>query len=56
MEPELKKGKIPYFVEVERRRAIRLALSLLQDQDVLVLCGKGHEDYQVIDGGDHLSG
>ena len=50
VEPELKKGKIPYFVEVERRRGLRRALTRLRDQDVLVLCGKGHEDYQVIDG------
>ena len=50
VEPELKKGNTPYFVEVERRRAIRFALGLLQEGDVLVLCGKGHEDYQAIDG------
>ena len=50
VEPELKKGKVPYFVEVERRRAIRFALETLREGDVLVLCGKGHEDYQAIDG------
>lgn len=50
VEKELKKGGKPYLVEVERRTAVRKALSLLQKDDVLVLCGKGHEDYQVIDG------
>jgi UDP-N-acetylmuramoyl-L-alanyl-D-glutamate--2,6-diaminopimelate ligase len=40
----------PYLAEVERRAAVRKALSLLQPGDVLALCGKGHEDYQVIDG------
>ncbi len=46
----LKDSKKEYYVEVERRTALRLALGLLQKDDVLVLCGKGHEDYQVIDG------
>ncbi len=50
VEPTLKTGGKPYLVEVERRRAIRLALEQLREGDVLVLCGKGHEDYQAIDG------
>ncbi len=50
VEPTLKAGKKPYFVEIERRRAIRFALGRLAEGDLLVLCGKGHEDYQAIDG------
>ncbi len=50
VEPLLRAGGKPYLVEVERRRAVRAALEQLADGDVLVLCGKGHEDYQVIDG------
>lgn len=50
VEKDLKEGGKPYLIEVERRTAVRKALSLLKKDDVLVLCGKGHEDYQVIDG------
>ncbi len=39
-----------YIAEVDRRHAIFIALSMLKKGDVLALCGKGHEDYQVIDG------
>lgn len=49
-EPVLARSGKPYLVEVERRTALRKALEMLQKGDVLVLCGKGHEDYQVIDG------
>lgn len=49
-EPTLKESGKPYLVEVERRTAIQKALDMLRAGDVLVLCGKGHEDYQVIDG------
>lgn len=49
-EATLKVSGIDYIVEVERRTALRKALELCGDGDVLVLCGKGHEDYQVIDG------
>lgn len=49
-ESVLRTGGKPYIVEVERRRAITKALALLGEGDLLVLCGKGHEDYQAIDG------
>ncbi|MBQ6928769.1 MAG: UDP-N-acetylmuramoyl-L-alanyl-D-glutamate--2,6-diaminopimelate ligase [Oscillospiraceae bacterium] len=42
-------NKIPYIAEVDRRKAIKMALDMLQYNDILILCGKGHEDYQVID-------
>jgi UDP-N-acetylmuramoyl-L-alanyl-D-glutamate--2,6-diaminopimelate ligase len=34
-------------VEVDRRRAIALALSLARTGDAVLVAGKGHEDYQV---------
>lgn len=34
-------------VEVDRRRAIALALSLARDGDAVLVAGKGHEDYQI---------
>lgn len=49
-ESVLRTGGKPYMVEVERRRAITKALALLEKDDMLVLCGKGHEDYQAVDG------
>ena len=41
------------LVEPDRRSAIRLALSLGQAGDVIVLAGKGHETYQEVDGVQH---
>lgn len=49
-EPPLKESKKPYYTVVDRRRALELALNILEPDDVLVLCGKGHEDYQAMDG------
>lgn len=37
-----------YGVEVDRRKAIGLALSWAQAGDVVVIAGKGHEDYQIL--------
>ncbi|MBR5252224.1 MAG: UDP-N-acetylmuramoyl-L-alanyl-D-glutamate--2,6-diaminopimelate ligase [Oscillospiraceae bacterium] len=42
-------NKIPHITEIDRRKAIKMALDMLQYNDILILCGKGHEDYQVID-------
>ena len=41
-------GRAKAHVEPNRRAAIRLAISLAQGGDVVVLAGKGHEDYQII--------
>lgn len=35
-------------VEADRRAAIRLAIDWSQPQDVIVVAGKGHEDYQIL--------
>ncbi len=37
-----------YGVEADRRKAIGLALSWAQPGDVVVIAGKGHEDYQIL--------
>ncbi|MDD7401501.1 MAG: UDP-N-acetylmuramoyl-L-alanyl-D-glutamate--2,6-diaminopimelate ligase [Eubacteriales bacterium] len=39
-----------FTVEPDRARAIRLAVHDLQEGDCLALCGKGHEDFQLIKG------
>ncbi|PLX78462.1 MAG: UDP-N-acetylmuramoyl-L-alanyl-D-glutamate--2,6-diaminopimelate ligase, partial [Desulfuromonas sp.] len=37
-----------YIVIPDRRQAIRRAIEVLQPGDLLVVAGKGHEDYQII--------
>jgi UDP-N-acetylmuramoyl-L-alanyl-D-glutamate--2,6-diaminopimelate ligase len=37
-----------YVVLPDRRTAIRFAVSLLRPRDVLLVAGKGHEDYQIL--------
>lgn len=44
----LENSGIPYYVEEDRRKAVQDALATLQNGDTLLLCGKGHEDYQVL--------
>ncbi|MEG1557752.1 MAG: UDP-N-acetylmuramoyl-L-alanyl-D-glutamate--2,6-diaminopimelate ligase [Oscillospiraceae bacterium] len=41
---------VAYTAVPDRFYAIHFALEMLEKDDVLALCGKGHEDYQVIDG------
>jgi UDP-N-acetylmuramoyl-L-alanyl-D-glutamate--2,6-diaminopimelate ligase len=49
--PGMKKHRTPYKVIVDRYDAIRWALENSLPDDILVLAGKGHEDYQVLDYG-----
>lgn len=49
--PGLKQHNTPYKVIVDRFDAIQWALDHAREDDVLVLAGKGHEDYQVLDFG-----
>ena len=37
-----------YVVEADRRAAIRLAVGLADGDDVVLIAGKGHEDYQIV--------
>ncbi len=45
---------VPYVVEEDRGEAIFKGMKLAQPGDVLVLAGKGHEDYQILAGGVHV--
>ena len=39
-----------YAVVPDRRTAIRYAMDIAKKDDIIVLAGKGHEDYQEING------
>lgn len=39
-----------YEVILDRKSAINKGVSMLKDKDVLLVLGKGHEDYQIING------
>ena len=45
---------VPYQTEPDRAEAIYLAMKQAKTGDVVVLAGKGHEDYQIVAGGVHL--
>jgi UDP-N-acetylmuramoyl-L-alanyl-D-glutamate--2,6-diaminopimelate ligase len=46
--PGLKGYKTPYKVVENRREAIRFAIEKARADDIILLAGKGHEDYQII--------
>lgn len=46
----VKKADGEYVTIIDRREAIRYAIEHAQEGDVIVLAGKGHEDYQEIQG------
>ena len=46
--PGLQGVKTPYIVIPDRREAIRWAIENHRGGDLILLCGKGHEDYQII--------
>ena len=37
-----------YEVELDRRTAIKKGIEMLEPEDILLILGKGHEDYQII--------
>jgi UDP-N-acetylmuramoyl-L-alanyl-D-glutamate--2,6-diaminopimelate ligase len=45
---ELAQAARGYHVEVDRRAAIRVAAAAAAAGDVLLIAGKGHEDYQIV--------
>ena len=50
VEKGIKRTQTPYIVIENRREAIRYALGMARDGDVIILAGKGHETYQEING------
>jgi UDP-N-acetylmuramoyl-L-alanyl-D-glutamate--2,6-diaminopimelate ligase len=49
--PGVRKHRTPCKVIPDRYEAIQFALSAAKENDILLLAGKGHEDYQVLDYG-----
>jgi UDP-N-acetylmuramoyl-L-alanyl-D-glutamate--2,6-diaminopimelate ligase len=45
--PALASGEIPYWVELDRARAIERALRESAPGDTVLIAGKGHENYQI---------
>jgi UDP-N-acetylmuramoyl-L-alanyl-D-glutamate--2,6-diaminopimelate ligase len=48
IESGLQKGTAPYKIVPDRLRAIKSAISAAQNGDIVIIAGKGHEDYQII--------
>lgn len=48
--PGVRETGTPYITRTNREEAIYEALEGMKNGDMLVLCGKGHEDYQVLNG------
>lgn len=44
---------LPWWIIRDRRLAIRSAINLARTGDIVLLCGKGHEEYQEIEGIKH---
>ncbi len=50
----LEGSSVKYEVVTDRREAIHYALKIAEKGDIIVLAGKGHEDYQILAGGKHI--
>ncbi len=44
----------PYIRVTDRKEAIKKAIAFAKKDDIIVLAGKGHEDYQILAGGKHI--
>jgi UDP-N-acetylmuramoyl-L-alanyl-D-glutamate--2,6-diaminopimelate ligase len=53
IEVGLKSAGKPYEKVLDRREAIRRAVLAARDGDLVLIAGKGHEDYQIIGGARH---
>ncbi|MCL1974736.1 MAG: UDP-N-acetylmuramoyl-L-alanyl-D-glutamate--2,6-diaminopimelate ligase [Firmicutes bacterium] len=53
IEEGAKKAGKAYFVEDDRAKAIELAINMAKPGSMIVIAGKGHEDYQIIQGVRH---
>lgn len=49
-----KDSKVSYDVVTDRREAIYHALKIAGKGDIIVLAGKGHEDYQILENNKHI--
>ena len=50
IEKGISKTKGKYEVEVDRKKAIKKAIKMMNKRDIVILAGKGHETYQEING------
>ena len=50
----LEGSDVPYEVVIDRKDAILRSMQMAQPGDVIVLAGKGQEDYQVLKNGVHI--
>jgi UDP-N-acetylmuramoyl-L-alanyl-D-glutamate--2,6-diaminopimelate ligase len=41
-------NRVPYMVEPDRKKAIEKAIEIARAGDLVLIAGKGHEDYQII--------
>lgn len=48
VEAGVKESGGSYIVEPDRRTAINKAIAMAEDDDLVVIAGKGHEDYQIL--------
>lgn len=44
----IKKGRTPVYIEQDRKKAVFAALKTAKKGDIVLLAGKGHEEYQII--------
>lgn len=50
----LENSAVSYDVVTDRRKAIYHALKIAEKGDIIVLAGKGHEDYQILENNRHI--
>lgn len=46
--PGVREVREDYMVEIDRSKAIELAVQSAKPRDIIVIAGKGHEDYQIV--------